>query len=168
MVLHNLLAYKLKKLRMEKQLSQKEVADKLNVTHQTISAWETGKTLPDLETLVQLCILYNTSLDELCEFEQTSQDKIFRLELEKEKKQDFILSIIEQVSIMVSSIILSLIPYIGIFPPIGLIIWMLCKKKKYYFVYVVCIIALVIGVINTYVALGQILDIGNATIEKVN
>ncbi|MCA5013668.1 MULTISPECIES: helix-turn-helix transcriptional regulator [unclassified Enterococcus] len=56
---------KLKEKRVELQLSQIEVAEKLLVSRQTISNWENNRSYPDLENLVLLSQLYQFSLDEL-------------------------------------------------------------------------------------------------------
>ncbi len=53
------------KLRKKKGLSQEEVADKLNVTRQTISKWETNQSTPDFDKIVPICKLYDVSSDEL-------------------------------------------------------------------------------------------------------
>lgn len=52
-------------LRKKKGLSQEEVAEKLNVTRQTISKWETEQSSPDFDKIVPLCELYEISTDEL-------------------------------------------------------------------------------------------------------
>ena len=52
-------------LRKKKNLSQEEVAEKLNVTRQTISKWETDQSMPDLDKIVPLCELYGISADAL-------------------------------------------------------------------------------------------------------
>ena len=44
----------LKALRKEKNLTQEELADKMNVSRRTVSRWETGSNLPDLSILVEL------------------------------------------------------------------------------------------------------------------
>lgn len=56
---------KLYELRKEKKLSQEEVADKLNVTRQTVSKWETNQSTPDFDKVLQLCELFGISADEL-------------------------------------------------------------------------------------------------------
>ena len=56
---------KLIKLRKEKALSQEELAEKLNVTRQTISKWELGQTKPDAEKLVEIAKFFEVSTDEL-------------------------------------------------------------------------------------------------------
>lgn len=50
-------------------LSQEKVAEKLGVSRQTISKWETDETLPDIYQSKRLSSLYNLSLDELIDFD---------------------------------------------------------------------------------------------------
>lgn len=59
------LGTRLLNLRKSKQLSQEEVADKLNVTRQTVSKWETDQSTPDFDKIVPLCELYEITADEL-------------------------------------------------------------------------------------------------------
>lgn len=59
------LGERLLEFRKAKQLSQEEVADKLNVTRQTVSKWETDQSTPDFDKIVPLCELYNVSSEEL-------------------------------------------------------------------------------------------------------
>lgn len=56
---------RLLELRRVKHLSQEEVADRLNVTRQTVSKWETDQSMPDFDKIVPLCELYEISADEL-------------------------------------------------------------------------------------------------------
>ena len=56
---------KLKKARQICDLTQESVAEKLNVSRQTISNWETEKFYPDILYVLQLSDLYQVSLDEL-------------------------------------------------------------------------------------------------------
>ena len=65
--------------RKEKGLSQEKLAEKINVTRQTISNWELGETSPNPEQLILLSITLNKSIDELVgnEFESSkSYEKI--------------------------------------------------------------------------------------------
>lgn len=52
-------------LRNEKNLSQGELADVLNVSRQSISKWENNMAVPDLDKLIKLCDVFEISLDEL-------------------------------------------------------------------------------------------------------
>lgn len=56
---------KLRKLRGEYNLTQEELAEKLDVSRQAITKWESGEGTPDVENLKQLAILFNTTLDDL-------------------------------------------------------------------------------------------------------
>ena len=59
------LGQKLKKLRSDKNLTQKDLADQLHVTFQTISKWENDENEPDISTLKELAKLYECSIDYL-------------------------------------------------------------------------------------------------------
>ena len=56
-------------IRKKAGLSQEVVAEKLGVSRQTISKWETDETVPDIYQSKRLAKLYNLSLDELIEFD---------------------------------------------------------------------------------------------------
>lgn len=55
--------------RKKNGLSQEAVAEKLGVSRQTISKWETGETVPDIYQSKKMARLYNMTLDELIEFD---------------------------------------------------------------------------------------------------
>ena len=55
--------------RKKKGMSQEAVAEKLGVSRQTISKWETDETLPDIRQSKRLAALYGLTLDELIEFD---------------------------------------------------------------------------------------------------
>ena len=55
----------IKKKRKEKGLTQAELADKLNISFQAVSKWETGETLPDTGILLELCNILDVSVDTL-------------------------------------------------------------------------------------------------------
>lgn len=60
-----LLGEKLRKLRIARQLSQEQLADKLQVSRQAISKWELGESIPDTENLILLSKFYGVSIDYL-------------------------------------------------------------------------------------------------------
>ena len=51
--------------RKEKQLTQKQLAEKLNLTDRAISKWENGKSMPDSSIMLDLCQALNISVNEL-------------------------------------------------------------------------------------------------------
>ena len=73
-------------------LYQDKVAEKLGITRQTISKWETNETIPDIYQAKKLAKLYNLSLDELIEFDtdiKEIEEVIKNTNEEKEAKIDW-------------------------------------------------------------------------------
>ena len=73
-------------------LSQEAVAEKLGVSRQTISKWETDETVPDIYQAKRLAKLYHLSLDELIEFDMDRkqiEEVIKNTNEEKESKIDW-------------------------------------------------------------------------------
>lgn len=52
-------------LRKEKELTQQELAEKLNVTDKAVSRWETGRGLPDADSMLALSNLFGVTINEL-------------------------------------------------------------------------------------------------------
>ena len=65
---------KIKKFRNEKNLTQKDLADQLNVSFQTVSKWENDENEPDIYTLKELSKIFNCSLDWLLSNEEENKD----------------------------------------------------------------------------------------------
>lgn len=59
------LGEKIYTLRSQNKMSQGDLAEKLNVSRQSISKWETNQSVPELDKLIQLSDLFHISLDEL-------------------------------------------------------------------------------------------------------
>lgn len=69
---------KLKKLRLSNNLTQSQLAEILETTKQAISAYESGKIAPSLNSLIKLSENFNISLDYLV-FDDKSQSKLINL-----------------------------------------------------------------------------------------
>lgn len=98
---------KLKILRKEKNLTQEELAEKLNVSRQAITKWESGDGTPDIENLKQISILFNITIDELVKEEKNftiatkeQYTYIEELEIEHTKHFDINISKIHELNIM--------------------------------------------------------------------
>ena len=67
----------LKELRKEKNLTQEELSAKLGVSRRSVSRWETGNTLPDLDLLIELSDFYDVDLRDMLtgKTEDASMDK---------------------------------------------------------------------------------------------
>lgn len=70
------LSEQLKKYRKQKNLTQRELALKLNVSDKTISSWETGRTYPDISLLINLSSILEISLDEFLKGDFETVEKI--------------------------------------------------------------------------------------------
>ncbi len=61
----NMVGKSIKDLRKAKNMTQDELAEKLNVTRQAVSNWEMDKTQPDVETLTKLADIFGVSVERL-------------------------------------------------------------------------------------------------------
>ena len=55
---------KLVKLRKEKNRSQEQLAEELEVSRQAVSKWESGNSYPEMDKLIQMCKIFNCTLDD--------------------------------------------------------------------------------------------------------
>ena len=75
------LGEKLKEARATHKFTQQAVAEQVNVSRQTISSWETGKSYPDLDSLITLSNLYGISLDVLIKGDDGLRDYLRKPEI---------------------------------------------------------------------------------------
>lgn len=66
------LSKRLKELRLENKLSQTEFGKLLNVSQDTISLWENGKSYPTIEYLYALCKTFSVSADYLLDLDKNN------------------------------------------------------------------------------------------------
>ncbi|MDO5152074.1 MAG: helix-turn-helix domain-containing protein [Eubacteriales bacterium] len=64
----------LKTLRKEKNITQEQLAEKMGVSNRSVSRWETGANLPDLDILMQLADYYSVELREILDGERRTQN----------------------------------------------------------------------------------------------
>lgn len=63
----------LKTLRKEKEMTQEEIAEVFNVSRRTVTRWETGVSMPDLDILVEIADYYEVDLKEIFDGERKSE-----------------------------------------------------------------------------------------------
>ena len=84
------LSEKLQLLRKKNGFSQEELADKLGISRQAISKWESGQSIPDLNKLIILSELYNVTIDNLVkdsdEYEMVQSTMKNKEEIEEKNK----------------------------------------------------------------------------------
>ena len=66
---------KIAELRKQNKMTQKDLAERLNVSDKVISKWETGKSLPDVESMMRLSKVLGISISELYECVEKAETK---------------------------------------------------------------------------------------------
>lgn len=69
---------KIRELRLQKTVTQEQLAAHLNLSPQAVSKWENGLTLPDIQLLPELSVYFGVTIDEL--FEMTDEKHLQRIE----------------------------------------------------------------------------------------
>ncbi len=64
-------------LRRQKKMTQEQLADRVNVTRQTVSRWEVDEVVPELDRLVELCGIFACKLDTLVREDLSDQSEIY-------------------------------------------------------------------------------------------
>ena len=106
-----MLSEKLYKLRKNSGLSQEQLAEKLNVSRQAISKWESGTAVPESEKLVTISNYFGVSVDYLLKDEE---EKVIGTDSSVEEKPKMIAGIIICIAGIISMIIWGLL---SIFSP---------------------------------------------------
>ena len=82
-------AEKLSSLRKQANLTQSDLADKLNISRQAITKWENGYGLPDIDNIKKLSSLFNVCVDELLDYKIENIKFEFDTTKETINKEDF-------------------------------------------------------------------------------
>ena len=93
----------IKAIRKEKKLTQREVAERLNISEKTVSKWETGGGLPEVSLMLPLCEVLGISVNELLSgerldekryVEKAEQNIVALMEEKKESKKKLALAVV--------------------------------------------------------------------------
>ena len=76
--------------RKKRNLTQMQLAEKLNITDRAVSKWETGKAMPDSSIMLELCEILNITVNDLLNGEVITMDNY------KEKSEKLILEMTKQ------------------------------------------------------------------------
>ena len=82
-----MLADTIKNARVNQQLSQEELADKLHVTRQTISKWERNLSVPDADLLLKISNICDVSINTLLELDENNHTQKIEHELQRIEKK---------------------------------------------------------------------------------
>ncbi len=78
----------IKKCRENKGLSQEALADALNVTRQTVSSWETGRTEPDIDTLHRIAQVLEVTVEELIYSHRLKEPTVIQQVIERKETKE--------------------------------------------------------------------------------
>jgi transcriptional regulator with XRE-family HTH domain len=78
----------IRKYREQKKVSQEEMAQSLNVTRQTVSSWETGRTEPDLDTLHRIAQYFEVTVEELIYSQRLKEPTVIKQVVERKEVKD--------------------------------------------------------------------------------
>lgn len=80
-------AEKLITLRKSREWTQEQLAERLNVSRQSISKWESGQVIPDVEKIVELSKIFQITLDDLLKPSEVDELSVKTKILEQQQKQ---------------------------------------------------------------------------------
>ena len=77
---------KIRQLRFRSSLTQEQLAERLSLSPQAVSKWETGAAMPDISLLPDLAEVFGVSIDEL--FDLTAEQKMRRIESRMDREEE--------------------------------------------------------------------------------
>ena len=112
----------LKSLRKNKNLSQEQLAEKVNVSRQSVSKWETGEAYPEMNNILELCKIFkckindlvNDSIIDLDSLDEEVKMSVVKFKKEKQKKVKTLSKIISVLSSIGKVILIIAIPLIAL------------------------------------------------------
>lgn len=125
----NIIAENITRRRKELNMTQRELADKLNVSDKTVSRWETGKQVPDALMMPELAKSLNVSIDELYGMNRATETRMTEAEpIQEEKVTLFKLVLLIATSVyffinFVACLPFGTIPLIMVFGGIGIVLF---------------------------------------------
>lgn len=137
--------------RKEKQLTQAQLAEKLNITDRAVSKWETGKNLPDSSIMPELCEILGITVNELLSgekidmenYEKKADENLIALKRKDENNmtKNAIISILFSI-ILLTGIMVCLICNIAIS---GILTWSLIPVSSIVFAWVIAFPGIILG-----------------------
>lgn len=121
----------LKKIRKMRKISQEELADKLGVSRQSVSKWETGENYPSMTNIMCLCTIFKCNINELVHedmvdinlLDEEVKMSVVKFKSEKQKKVRVlskIIAVIAKIGWICSIVGICLVSFITIVLPLAL------------------------------------------------
>lgn len=133
-------------MRKEQSYTQKQLAEKLDISDKTISKWETGNGMPEVSLMLPLCNVLNISVNELLSgerltehsYHERAEENMVKLIQEKDDKKKVVLALLLSlvlliavfcVILMIGVTMEQIILLVGVIGEILGIIWLREKSK---------------------------------------
>ena len=109
----------LKLIRKRKNMSQEELADKVNVSRQSVSKWENGEAYPEMNNILELCKIFNCKINDLVHVDMSDIDslddeivmKVVKFNEEKQKRVKTLSNIISLIGNIGKIVMMVAIPF---------------------------------------------------------
>ena len=110
----------LKLIRKKKKMSQEQLAEKVNVSRQSVSKWENGEAYPEMNNILELCKIFNCKLNDLVHTDMSdisSLDEqivmsVVKFNEKKQKQMKSLSNVIEMIGKIGSIVLMVAIPFI--------------------------------------------------------
>ncbi len=120
----------IKKHRLDAELSQEELAEKIFVTRQTISNWENNRSYPDINSLILLSNFFDISLDILVKGDMEEMKEEIKLEDIQQFNRDS-----KIYTALLAALVLSAAPLLFYLHRLGIVLWAALWSVSMYFAY---------------------------------
>ena len=120
----------IKKHRLDAELSQEELAEKIFVTRQTISNWENNRSYPDINSLILLSNFFDISLDILVKGDLEEMKEEIKLEDIQQYNRDS-----KIYTALLVALVLSAAPLLFYLHRLGIVLWAALWSVSMYFAY---------------------------------
>lgn len=151
---------KLKDLREQHGFTQTDIAQRLDVSRQTVSNWETEKSSIDLKNALLLCDLYGITINDLLDIDSkenttdTEQSACNDTSIHSYIAKN--LTLLEHFGLAVILLLTCQFTLLGSITSIATIIWLKHTKRNYVVIYVLCFICLLLDLHNIHVFLESV------------
>ena len=110
----------LKLIRKRKNMSQEELAFKVNVSRQSVSKWENGEAYPEMNNILELCKIFNCKINDLVHVDMSDIDslddeivmKVVKFNEEKQKRVKTLSNIISLIGNIGKIVMMVAIPFV--------------------------------------------------------
>ena len=120
----------IKKHRLDAELSQEELAEKIFVTRQTISNWENNRSYPDINSLILLSNFFDISLDILVKGDLEEMKEEIKLKDIQQFNRDS-----KIYTALLAALVLSAAPLLFYLHRLGIVLWAALWSVSMYFAY---------------------------------